>query len=56
MDIKFTFIYDFTTHNTGDQLYFTHPLPQKLKENKNEAKISKVFLKVVSEFVDIVAS
>jgi hypothetical protein len=47
MEIKFTFIYDFTTHNTGDQLYFTHPLQQKLKENKSETRTYKVFLNVI---------
>lgn len=50
MDIKFTFIYDFTTHNAGDQLYFSHPAPRKLKENRNESQIYKVFLRVIQEF------
>ncbi len=53
MEIKFTFIYDFTTHNAGDQLYYTFPTPEIIKPNKNQ---HKVIIKVIENFVELISA
>jgi hypothetical protein len=55
-ELRFTFIYDFTTHNAGDQLAFTHPAPLKLRDNKNDSRVHRVFLRVIEEFTEQIAA